>query len=199
VALTIGDQKAIQGDLWTTFNRTGTTHLMSISGLHVTMVAAIFGWLVNFGWRRVPRLALRLPAQKAGLLAACVAALFYALIAGFAVPAQRTLYMLLVAALAMLSGRIVAPSRTLLLALLVVLLFDPWAVLAAGFWLSFGAVGALLYVGSAQIGQVRAGASASGPGALCNGRQRSPRCPYCCWSFSSFHWFRRWPMRWRFR
>lgn len=155
VALTIGDQKAIQGDLWTTFNRTGTTHLMSISGLHVTMVAAIFGWLINFGWRRVPRLALRLPAQKAGLIAACIAALLYALIAGFAVPAQRTLYMLLVAALAMLSGRIIAPSRTLTLALLVVLLFDPWSVLAAGFWLSFGAVGALLYVGSAQVGEER--------------------------------------------
>jgi len=153
VALTIGDQKAIQGDLWNTFNRTGTTHLMSISGLHVTMVAAIFGWLVNFGWRRVPRLALGLPAQKAGLLAACLAALLYALIAGFAVPAQRTLYMLLVAALAMLSGRIIAPSRTLMLALLVVLLFDPWAVLAAGFWLSFGAVAALLYVASAQVGE----------------------------------------------
>lgn len=138
VALTIGDQKAIQGDLWATFNRTGTTHLMSISGLHVTMVAAIFGWLINFGWRRIPALALRLPAQKAGLVAACIAALLYALIAGFAVPAQRTLYMLLVAGLAMLSGRIIAPSRVLALALLVVLLIDPWAVLAAGFWLSFG-------------------------------------------------------------
>lgn len=153
VALTIGDQKAINGELWATFNRTGTTHLMSISGLHVTMVAALFGWLVSFGWRRVPALALRLPAQKAGLLAACLAALGYALLAGFAVPAQRTLYMLLVAAAAMLSGRIVAPSRTLALALLVVLLVDPWAVLAAGFWLSFGAVGALLYVGSAQVGE----------------------------------------------
>ena len=43
VALVVGDQRAIQGDLWTTFNRTGTTHLMSISGLHVTMVAALFG------------------------------------------------------------------------------------------------------------------------------------------------------------
>lgn len=153
VALTIGDQKAIQGDLWTTFNRTGTTHLMSISGLHVTMVAAIFGWLINFFWRRIPYLALRLPAQKAGLIAACVGALLYALIAGFAVPAQRTLYMLLVAGLAMFSGRIFAPSRILLLALLVVLLIDPWAVLAAGFWLSFGAVGALLYVGAAQVGR----------------------------------------------
>ena len=102
------------------------------------MVAAIFGWLVNFGWRRVPALALRFPAQKAGLVAACIAALLYALIAGFAVPAQRTLYMLLVAGLAMLSGRIIAPSRVLALALLVVLLIDPWAILAAGFWLSFG-------------------------------------------------------------
>lgn len=155
VALVIGDQKAINGDLWTIFNRTGTTHLMSISGLHVTMVAALFGWLVSFGWRRVPALVLRLPAQKAGLLAACLAALAYALLAGFAVPAQRTLYMLLVAAAAMLSGRLVAPSRTLALALLVVLLFDPWAVLAAGFWLSFGAVGALLYVGSAQVGEAQ--------------------------------------------
>ena len=153
VALTIGDQKAIQGELWTTFNRTGTTHLMSISGLHVTMVATLFGWLVSFGWRRMPALALRLPAQKAGLLAACFGALGYTLLAGFAVPAQRTLYMLLVAAIAMLSGRIVAPSRVLALALLVVLLIDPWAVLAAGFWLSFGAVAALLYISAASVGE----------------------------------------------
>ena len=153
VALAVGDQRAINGDLWAIFNRTGTTHLMSISGLHVTMFAALFGWLVNLAWRRTPWLALRLPAQKAGLLAGCIAALFYALLAGFGVPAQRTLYMLLVAALAMLSGRLVAPSRILVLALLVVLLFDPWAVLAAGFWLSFGAVGALLYIGSATVGK----------------------------------------------
>ena len=153
VALAVGDQRAIQGDLWTTFNRTGTTHLMSISGLHVTMFAALFALLTGAVWRRVPALALRLPAQKAALLAGCLAALFYALLAGFAVPAQRTLYMLLVAALAMGSGRVVAPSRTLCLALLVVLLIDPWAVLAAGFWLSFGAVGALLYIGSASVGE----------------------------------------------
>ena len=153
IALAIGDQKAIHGDLWTIFNRTGTTHLMSISGLHVTMVAALFGLLAGTAWRRIPALALRLPAQRAALLAGCLAALGYALLAGFAVPAQRTLYMLLVAALAMAAGRIVAPSRTLCLALAVVLLIDPWAVLAAGFWLSFGTVGALLYVGSATVGE----------------------------------------------
>ncbi|WP_412479613.1 DNA internalization-related competence protein ComEC/Rec2 [Azonexus sp. IMCC34839] len=135
------------------FNRTGTTHLMSISGLHVTMVAALFGGLIGALWRRVPALAIRLPAQQAAIAAAGLAALGYALLAGFAVPAQRTLYMLLVAGLASWSGRIVAPSRVLALALLVVLLIDPWAVLAAGFWLSFGAVAALLYVGSAQLGR----------------------------------------------
>ncbi len=157
MALVVGDQKAIHGDFWTTFNRTGTTHLMSISGLHVTMLAALFGLLIGALWRRVPALALRLPAQRAALLAGCLAAFFYVLLAGFAVPAQRTLYMLLVAALAQGSGRIVAPSRTLALALLVVLLIDPWAVLAAGFWLSFGAVGALLYVGAAVVGEAGKG------------------------------------------
>ncbi len=153
IALVIGDQRAIQGDLWNIFNRTGTTHLMSISGLHVTMVAALFGGLVSFAWRRLPWLVLRWPAQRAAVLAGFLAAFAYTLLAGFAVPAQRTLYMLGVAALAMSSGRSPAPSRTLCLALAVVLLIDPWAVLAAGFWLSFGAVGALLYIGSGLVGK----------------------------------------------
>ncbi len=155
LALAIGDQKAINGDLWPLFNRTGITHLVSISGLHVTMVAALMGGLIGWGWRRFPYLVQRCPAQRAGLLAACLTALLYALLAGFAVPAQRTAYMLCVAALSLLSGRLIAPSRTLCLALLVVLLLDPWAVLAPGFWLSFGAVGVLLYVGSARVGESR--------------------------------------------
>jgi competence protein ComEC len=152
VALAIGDQKAIPQSTWTIFNRTGTNHLFSISGLHVTMVAALCARLLASFWRRIPYLALRFSAQHAGLLAACLAALLYALLAGFAVPAQRTLYMLLVAAGAMLSRRIVAPSRILCLALLTVVVIDPWSVLAAGFWLSFGVVAALLYVGSGEIG-----------------------------------------------
>lgn len=154
IALTIGDQRAIHGDLWNTFNRTGTTHLMSISGLHVTMLAALLASFVAVLWRRVPQLVLRLPARKAAVLAGAVAALFYVFLAGFAVPAQRTLYMLLVAALALYSGRIVAPSRVLCLALLVVLLIDPWAVLAAGFWLSFTAVAALLFISAARVGEI---------------------------------------------
>ena len=61
----------------------------------MTMVAALFGQLASALWRRQPALALRLPAQRAGLLAAALAAFAYTLLAGFAVPAQRTLYMVL--------------------------------------------------------------------------------------------------------
>lgn len=150
-ALAIGDQRAVESDLWTVFHRTGTVHLMVVSGLHVTLVAGLFGGLVALGWRRVPALALRYPAQRAALLAAALAAAAYAALSGFGVPAQRTLFMLLVAVAAMLSGRIVAPGRVLALALVLVLLLDPWSVLAAGFWLSFGTVAALLFVGSALV------------------------------------------------
>jgi competence protein ComEC len=151
VALAVGDQRAIEGDYWRVFSRTGTTHLMSISGLHVTMVAALVAWLAGWSWRRSPRLMLLLPAQRAAVLAGWATAMFYAFLSGFSVPAQRTAFMLTVAALALLSGRRTAASRTLAIALGAVLLLDPWAVLSPGFWLSFGAVALLFYVASEHV------------------------------------------------
>ena len=138
-ALAVGDQRSISGEEWQLFNRTGVTHLMSISGLHVTLVSGLAAWLVAAGWRRVPRLALRLPARKAAAAAAIAAALGYTLLSGFAVPAQRTFWMVTVVALALWSGRIASPWRTVVLA-------DPWAPLAPGLWLSFGAVALIFYV-----------------------------------------------------
>lgn len=152
VALAIGDQHSIDAGLWLAFARTGITHLMSISGLHVTMFAGLAYVLISWLWRRSARLPLRLPAQHAAAAGGFVAAFLYCLLAGFAVPAQRTLYMLGVVALARLAGREVAASRVLALALLLVLLLDPWAVLAPGFWLSFGAVALLFYIGGGRLG-----------------------------------------------
>ena len=152
IALAVGDQRSIPPDQWQVFSRTGISHLVSISGLHVTMVAALFAALINFLWRRGERLMLWVPAQKAAVVAGWLAAFAYTLLAGFEVPAQRTLYMLSVVALALWSGRNIGASRTLLWALFVVLVLDPWAVLAIGFWLSFGAVAILLFAGSARLG-----------------------------------------------
>jgi competence protein ComEC len=145
-ALAVGEQRAIANEEWRLFSRTGVTHLMSISGLHVTLVSGLCAWLVSTLWRRVPRLALALPARKAGAATAIAAALGYALLAGFAVPAQRTFYMVSVVALALWSGRIASPARTLAIALAVVCALDPWAVLQPGFWLSFGAVALIFHV-----------------------------------------------------
>lgn len=154
IALAVGDQHAIDPGLWQSFSRTGITHLMSISGLHVTMLAGLAYALVNWLWRRSARLPLRLPAQHAAAVGGFLAAFGYCLLAGFAVPAQRTLYMLGVVVVARLSARELAGSRVLPLALLLVLLLDPWAVLAAGFWLSFGAVALLFHIGSGRLGPV---------------------------------------------
>lgn len=147
VALAVGDQRAIEPEDWRLYIRTGVGHLMSISGLHVTMVAGLCAWLVHFAWRRSSHLLLALPARKAAALGGALAALIYCLLAGFAVPAQRTLYMLSVVALAFWCDRMQSSSRVLSLALLVVLVLDPWAIISPGFWLSFGAVALMLYVG----------------------------------------------------
>lgn len=149
-ALAVGDQRAISAEEWRLFGRTGVTHLMSISGLHVTLVSGLCAGLVSLLWRRAAFLALRVPARKAAALAAIAGALGYTLVAGFAVPAQRTFWMVTVVALALWGGRLAAPSRTLALALGAVLLLDPWAVLSPGFWLSFGAVGLIFYVAAGR-------------------------------------------------
>ncbi|ROH87284.1 DNA internalization-related competence protein ComEC/Rec2 [Pseudomethylobacillus aquaticus] len=144
-ALVIGDQGVIPAEQWQLFLHTGTNHLMSISGLHITMLSGLVFALCYAGWRRSPRLCLHLPALKAATLAGALAALAYTLIAGFSIPSQRTLYMLLVFAAALWLGRGLGLSAVLTLALLVVVLIDPWAVLAPGFWLSFGAVAVIGY------------------------------------------------------
>lgn len=151
-ALVIGDDGQITANDWQVFLRTGTTHLMSISGLHITMLASLAFALTSVLWRRTPRLALAIPTRKAATFAGVLVAFIYALMAGFSVPTQRTFYMLLVFASALWSGRQVAIARVLAIALFVVVLLEPWAVNAPGFWLSFGAVAVLAYAFGARIG-----------------------------------------------
>ncbi|MBT9614187.1 MAG: DNA internalization-related competence protein ComEC/Rec2 [Burkholderiales bacterium] len=154
-ALAIGDQHTIPQSQWRVFFRTGVNHLMSISGLHVTLFSSLVFLLVYWLWRQSAWLTQRLPARKAALLFGVAAAFAYALLTGFAVPAQRTFYMLSIVAAAVWFDRLSSSSRVLVLALGVVALLDPWAVLAPGFWLSFGAVAVIFYITSQRIGEFK--------------------------------------------
>jgi competence protein ComEC len=162
VALAIGDQDAIGAEDWQVFWRTGVGHLMSISGLHITMLAALAAALARWAWVRVPWLCLRIPARKAAVVVGVAAALAYSLLTGYAVPAQRTFFMLATVGACVLAERHGSPSRVLALAALVVCAIDPWAVLAPGFWLSFGAVASIFYALSLRTGHAGAVRAAVG-------------------------------------
>ena len=150
-ALAIGDQGSISEAQWQVFRRTGIIHLMSISGLQITMLSGMGYALVCWLWRRSVKLTLWLPARKAGAIAALLVATGYAMLAGFGAPAQRTVYMVGAVAAALWTNRNFALTQILSIALIGVLIPDPFAVLFAGFWLSFGAVALILYVTAHRI------------------------------------------------
>ncbi|MFZ2306110.1 MAG: DNA internalization-related competence protein ComEC/Rec2 [Rhodoferax sp.] len=142
-ALVVGDQGAIDRADWDVFRATGVAHLVSISGLHITMFAWGAALLVGWLWRRSGALCLALPAPSAALIGGVLLATAYALFSGWGVPAQRTCLMLGTVALLRLSGARWPWPLVWMLACAVVVASDPWALLQPGFWLSFVAVGVL--------------------------------------------------------
>ncbi|MFO1433528.1 MAG: DNA internalization-related competence protein ComEC/Rec2 [Candidatus Competibacteraceae bacterium] len=149
-ALAIGDQQGIPQQQWNVFTRTGTGHLISVSGLHIGMVAGLIFGLIRFCWGWLPAPVQRWPVTKVAALLALLAAGIYSLLSGLSLPTQRSWVMLAVALLALFAQRAVVPSRILALALIAVLIGDPTAPLNYGFWLSFGAVAAILYAVSGR-------------------------------------------------
>ena len=153
-ALVVGDQNAIERADWDVFRATGVAHLMSISGLHITMFAWAASLVIAWLWRRsvrwTPALCLRLPASAAGAWGGLLLAALYALFSGLGVPAQRTIWMLATVVLLRQSGKQWPWPFVWLLAMAVVVTLDPWALMQAGFWLSFVAVGVLFATGPPQ-------------------------------------------------
>ncbi len=149
-ALSVGDQGAIDREDWDLYRNTGIAHLVSISGLHITMFAWLAGGLIARLWRRSSHamrwLATPLAARWGGL--ACATA--YAVFSGWGVPSQRTIWMLAVVTFLQTLGVRWPWLLVLLTAGVVVTALDPWALLQAGFWLSFVAVGLLMASSSGE-------------------------------------------------
>jgi competence protein ComEC len=143
-AFSVGDTRGLDQDDWAVARANEVSHLIAISGFHVG-VAAVFGvWLVILLYALWPPLGLRLPRPQAQAVAALLAAGVYTALAGFGLPTVRTLLMIAVVALARGSRRGSSGAQSLALAMIAILLFDPLAVLAAGFWLSFVGVAFLM-------------------------------------------------------
>ncbi|HSW15451.1 MAG TPA: DNA internalization-related competence protein ComEC/Rec2, partial [Solimonas sp.] len=152
-ALTLGDQSGIADADWDVFRRTGTSHLVAISGFNIAIASTLGFFLGRWLWTLCPPLLLRLPAQKAGWLLSALFAIAYSAIAGFGPPVTRAMLMALFVIGAGFANRLGQPSRVLALAWFVVLLLDPLAILSPGLWLSFGAVAAIFYVSTGRLGQ----------------------------------------------
>jgi len=150
-ALTIGDGSGISQAQWAVFRKTGTIHLIVISGSHIGLIAGLVYFLVLKCWAWTGWLTWSPQRVAAG--AAVLVGTFYAALAGFSVPSQRAVVMLMVIMLAIIQQRHVRPFNTLAVALVAVLLYDPLSVLSPGFWLSFLAVAVIVYAVAGRLGK----------------------------------------------
>ena len=155
-ALAIGVRDKISPAEWDILTRTGTIHLVAISGLHVGLVAGLVFFMIRFLVSRSRILMRYYPAQAYAAACAIVVAFLYAMLAGFSIPTQRALLMICVVMISLMQRRVICSSYIVSLSLLLILIFDPLSVLDNGFWLSFGAVVVIVF---AAVGRVKSDAS----------------------------------------
>ncbi|MBL1140997.1 MAG: DNA internalization-related competence protein ComEC/Rec2 [Proteobacteria bacterium] len=146
LALTLGDRSQLEVEQWEILTKTGTSHLIAISGLHLGLIAGFIYFIARFIWSRFYSLTQRIPAPLFASIMAFFGAFFYALLSGFALPAQRALIMIAVFLLATLWVRQVLFTNVICFTLILVLILDPFAIMAADFYLSFMAVLFILYL-----------------------------------------------------
>lgn len=142
--LMTGEMRIIPADIMEAMRDSGLAHLLSISGLHVGMVAGLVFAALRQGLALAPPLALRLPVKKIAAVAAFAAISFYALFAAPNVPTQRAWLMTSVVLAAIVLDRTALTMRLVAWAAMVVLLVSPEAMLGPSFQMSFAAVVALI-------------------------------------------------------
>ena len=140
IALAMGERSRIEQEQWQVLQQSGTSHLLAISGLHVGVAAIWCYWLTLFLWKRSETLCLIFPAQKVAQIFSILGALSILLLSGLGLPAQRAFIMILIFVVSRWSGRHYSLLSVLGITMIVILLWHPFAVLSASFWLSFSAV-----------------------------------------------------------
>jgi len=152
-ALTVGMRDHITQTQWDDLRSTGTNHLMAIAGLHIGFLFGFIVYITNKLWRLSEKLMLKLPAQEAGIIIGFSGALSYAALSGFAIPAKRAVIMLGIFVLAQISRRHINILTGYFMAVFLILLIEPLSFFTPTFWLSFTAVGLLIYSNGGRTGK----------------------------------------------
>ena len=150
--LAIGDRSGITPQQWRILTNTGINHLLAISGLHIGMVAAFGFFITRWLWPLCRGMSGTVAGPRVATAVAAISALFYSALAGFSIPTQRTVIMLGVALLLTGFNRLTRSTNILALALIVILIVDPFAAMSVSFWLSFLAIAVILYGMSCRTG-----------------------------------------------
>lgn len=145
IALVTGDRSAITPSQWEVLTKTGTSHLLAISGLHIGLVAGLVFLITRRLWPVLGVMSYRYAGPRVAAVCAVSVAVFYSALAGFSVPTQRAMMMLGCVMLLLCMNKATRPSSIIALVLLLVLIIDPFSVMSAGFWLSFCAIIIILF------------------------------------------------------
>jgi len=150
-ALVVAVRTQFDDEQWKLLQQTGTSHLVAISGLHIAVVAGFAFLPIMLIWGLFPSLNEKIPLRVAGAVTGVLFATVYAMLAGFTLPTQRALLMVVIALLGLLVRRNYHSSTILAVVVIAVLLLDPLAGMTVSFWLSFLAVALILIVLKRQI------------------------------------------------
>ena len=144
ISLALGNRNLMTEDQWSVLRRTGTSHLLAISGLHIGLVFWFTALISSLCWRAFIKACLILPAQKAGWIMGLIVSGIYLILTGLPLSGQRAWIMLVITTALLLGDEKTSFSRCFSLALVIILIIWPSSVLSVGFWFSFAAVGLIL-------------------------------------------------------
>ena len=150
-ALVLGDQGGVRAELREAFTRAGVVHVLSVSGLHVALVAAAAFGVAYRVLSRSEGLLLAAPVRALATLVALVPVALYTMLSGLGLPVLRAAVMVVAATAGQLAGRPIDPLRSLVVAALGLTLVFPTAALDAGAQLSFVSVAAIAW-GARRLG-----------------------------------------------
>lgn len=144
-ALLLGERAAIPEDVWQDLRASGLAHVISISGLHISLIAGGVFFVLRFIMALFPRFALYHPIKKYAAVIALLAAALYALMVGLSVPTVRSVFMTGMVLLAIMLDRSPFSMRLVAVAAMLILVTTPEALMGPSFQMSFGAVAGMVF------------------------------------------------------